>query len=319
MITDIPTKDDFYAMADHIVNEAWEKVAGMAYEHRDIGVSNRFFSESEYFTEKNFIDIDDNYWKFERPKLITALTLILQSVEFRIKGLIVDISPYLLITNATRNPPKADDQGNISFSEFHTLDAQDLIKVHDTFSGNKLSNEFTDWFRTMRMLRNRFMHTVDKSTDITPELIFTSVAFAHKHLNKESPHWIWHRYQYRTEHSSTGIDYESRYGEGFSSAVWEMLPTHYEFASAIFSCSKESARKYFGYIKNEPGDANPKESFYCQKCLSVMEKKEYFDSKNIDSALKTVQYNRKSNSYICAFCCDEKNTKPRDWEDENEE
>lgn len=31
MITDIPTKTDFYTMADHMVNEAWEKIADLAY------------------------------------------------------------------------------------------------------------------------------------------------------------------------------------------------------------------------------------------------------------------------------------------------
>jgi len=239
-------------------------------------------------------------------------------VEFRIKGLIVEISPYLLIVNATRNPPKADSCGNISFSEFHTLDAQDLIKVHDTFSSVKFSVKFTDWFRDMRILRNRFMHTVDMKTDISPELIFTSVVFAHRNLNPDSAHWIWHRYQYKAVHSSGGIHFHQD-DEEFSGTVWEMLQTHYEFTSAISACSKELARKFFGYRKNDADDESIIESFYCKKCVSVMEKSWNFDGKFIDSALETVQYNRKLNRYVCLFCHDEQISKPRGiWEEDEE-
>ncbi|PAV94236.1 hypothetical protein CJD50_21720 [Hafnia paralvei] len=33
IITDIPTKYDLYTMADHMVNEAWEKITALANEH----------------------------------------------------------------------------------------------------------------------------------------------------------------------------------------------------------------------------------------------------------------------------------------------
>ncbi len=43
-----------------------------------------------------------------------------------------------------------------------------------------------------------------------------------------------------------------------------------------------------------------------------MEKSWNFDSKHLDSALETVQYNRSKGAYICAFCLDEQKTKPID-------
>lgn len=310
MIIDIPTKNDFYTMADHIVNEAWEKVADLAYEFREIDIWNSFHKESKCFSESDASNFE-HYWAFARPKLITAFNLILQSIEFRLKGLIVEISPYLLITNATRNPPKPDSDGNISFSEFHTLDSQDLIKVHNTFASKALPEKFTTWFNSMRTLRNRFMHSVDKKTDIMPHLIFTSVIEAHNYLNTECAHWIWHRYTYRAAHDSGGINMRIEEIEQFSGIVWSMLPTHYEFATAISICSKESVRTLFGYAKNDTTDNNSKESFYCKKCVSVMKKGWNFDSKHLDYALKTVQYDRKKRLYICAFCLDEQKTKPR--------
>lgn len=315
MITDMPTKDDFYTMADHMVNEAWEKVADLAYDYYNYGESNDFKTQSSYYDDGDLANLE-NYWQYARPKLITAFTLILQSVEFRLKGLIVEISPYLLITNATKNLPKSDSEGNISFTEFHTLDAQDLLKIYNAFSSVKLPETFSEWFKNMRILRNRFMHTVDKNTDITPEFIFTSVVTAHRYLNSESSHWIWHRYQYKVAHSSGGVVNGMEDKEEFSGTVWEMLNIHYEFTSVISVCSKQAALDFFGYHKISPGDIHVKESFYCKKCVSVMEKRFNFDGKHIESALETVQYNRKLEKYICAFCHDQQDVKAKGiWEE----
>ncbi|BHD75844.1 MULTISPECIES: hypothetical protein [Enterobacterales] len=93
-----------------------------------------------------------------------------------------------------------------------------------------------------------------------------------------------------------------------------MLPTHYEFTAAISACSKELVRELFGYAKNN----NSKESFYCKKCVSVMEKRWNFDDKHLDGALKTVQYHLGKKMYICAFCLEEQKTKPRGmWEEDD--
>ena len=319
MIIDIPTKNYFYTMADHIVNEAWEKIANLAYDFREFGIWNNYYKESDYFSESEVSDLE-HYWAFARPKLITAFNLIIQSVEFRLKGLIVEISPYLLITNATRNPPKPDSDGKTSFSEFHTLDSQDLIKVHNTFASKALPDHFITWFNNMRILRNRFMHSVDKKTDIMPHQIFTSIIVAHNYLNTESAHWIWHRYNYRATHASGGVNVGIEEDEEFSGIVWSMLQTHYEFTAAISVCSKESVRDLFGYTKNDAKDSSPKESFYCRKCVSVMEKGRNFDAKHLESALETVQYHRGKKMYICAFCLDEQKIKPHGiWEGCDEE
>jgi len=319
MIIDIPTKNDFYTMADHMVNEAWEKIVDLAYDFKDIDFLCELNKNSDTRIDEN-ISNSEKYWTFHRPKLITALTLILQSVEFRLKGLIVEISPFLLITNATRSPPKPDSEGNISYAEFHTLDAQDLIKVLDTFSNNKLPVQFTEWFRNVRILRNRFMHTVDNSTGIDPELILHSIVFAHKHLNPDAHHWIWHRYLYKAEHLSGGINYIDESEEEFSGPVWAMLQTHYEFSSALSVFSKHTARESFNFIKYDTDEEQAQKSYYCKKCISVMEKGFNFDDKHLDYTVETVQFNRKRQLYICTFCLDEQKEVPRGlWDDEDEQ
>lgn len=93
------------------------------------------------------------------------------------------------------------------------------------------------------------MHTVDNSTNNDSELIFNSIIFAHKHLNHDTYHWIWHRYLYKAEHSSGGINYIDESKEEFSGIVWAMLQTHYEFASALSVCTKDIAKESFNFIK----------------------------------------------------------------------
>ncbi len=294
MIVDIPTKSDFFASADHMVNEAWENISMLAHNYFDLEINNHFYLSSRNEYEEFILNLDE-YWNFARPKLISALTLVLQSVEFKLKGLIADISPYLLITSSSRQIPKADDKGVISFSQFHSIDAQDLITVYETFSDKKLSTKFKKWYAEIRVLRNKFMHTVDKSSDISPELIFKSIVFAHNELNKKELHWIAHRYKYKAEHSGCGIDFGKEPESGY---IIEMLQVHYELTGAIHVCSREGANEFFGFDIEE-------NSFYCRHCVSVMSQYEWFDSKHIDYCLGTVQMNKRSGLYQCVFCRNE--------------
>lgn len=291
MIVDIPSKNDFFTSADHMVNEAWEKIALLAHNYYDIENKNHFYMTSKSLYEKYYLNLDE-YWKFARPKLISALTLVLQSVEFRIKGLIAEISPYLLLSSSSRQIPKADSKGVISFSQFHSIDAQDLITVYETFSEKKLSPKFNKWYSEIRVLRNKFMHTVDNKSDISPELIFKSIVFAHNELNKDDSHWIFHRYNYKAIHSDGGIDFGINATSGL---IYEMLQIHYELTGAIHVCSRAVANEIFGFDPEV-------ESFYCKHCVTVMSKYEWFDSKHIDDCFGTVQLNTRTSLFQCVFC-----------------
>ncbi|MHA3054685.1 hypothetical protein [Acinetobacter sp. ANC 4633] len=183
MIIDIPAKEDFYASADDMVNEAWKKISNLAHTYYELDTDNMFYKSSDYSCDYITLGLD-NYWSHVRPKLISALTLVIQSVEFRLKGLIAEISPYLLLSSSSKNIP------NRSFTQFHSIDAQDLIKVYEMFADKDFSPKFKKWYEDIRILRNRFMHTVDKRSDISPELIFKSIIFAHDELNGNNSHWI---------------------------------------------------------------------------------------------------------------------------------
>ncbi|KYQ83490.1 hypothetical protein AWW72_14195 [Acinetobacter sp. NRRL B-65365] len=299
MIVDIPTKLDFYTSADHMVNEAWEKIAQLAHLHYEVANREHFHISKENIYEENKLNLD-NYWNFARPKLISALTLVLQSVEFRLKGLIAEISPYLLLSSSSRQIPKADEKGVISFSHFHSIDAQDLITVYETFSDKKLSSKFRKWYEEIRILRNKFMHTVDKNSDISPELIFKSIVYSYNELNDNEFHWILHRYKYKAVNSHQGMNFEK---ESVSGYIFEMLQVHYELTGAINVCSREVANEIFGF------DIEAKR-FTCKHCVSIMSRYEWFDSKHLDTCIGTVQVNKRSGLYQCVVCRNEYETLP---------
>lgn len=68
----------------------------------------------------------------------------------------------------------------MKFSQFRTIDAQDLVRVHDTFSDSVLLPDFIRRFGYLREKRNTFMHSVDKSLNVPVLEVIESILFMHK-------------------------------------------------------------------------------------------------------------------------------------------
>jgi len=93
------------------------------------------------------------------------------------------------------NFPKNRDKQNTSFSEFCTIDAQDLIRVHDTVSTDHLSDDFRRWYDELRRLRNKLMHTVDRTIAIIDKDVSIKVMEGCEYcINSRS--WVDIRSQY---------------------------------------------------------------------------------------------------------------------------
>jgi len=164
MITDIPTSSDFQNAGINLLNLSWDSTMSL--------LTERIVEIDKINTN---VSVNETYWKSAQPILTSSLTLIQQGVEFFLKGKISEVSPYLLIANMPSNFPKNSNKQNTPFSDFRTLDAQDLIRVHDTVSENRLSDEFCQWYDELRRLRNKLMHTVDNTLFITDKDILIKV------------------------------------------------------------------------------------------------------------------------------------------------
>lgn len=151
MITDIPTQTDYENTALRLLNLAWENTVTL--------VVNLDYAKN-YDKHNSFPEKD--YWDACQSQLSTAVSLVQQAFEFFLKAKIITVSPYLLISGTSRDWPKGCDKRDIPFAEFYTIDAQDLIRTHNTVSTTVLSPDMKELFESMRKIRNSIMHTVDK-------------------------------------------------------------------------------------------------------------------------------------------------------------
>jgi hypothetical protein len=111
--------------------------------------------------ERRWSQAVDEYLRAAQQALGTAVALAQQGTEFLLKGKIAAVSPLLLISGDPRDWPAGCDKNDVPFADFKTIDAQDLIRCHDTVCSPRLSDQFKNRFEQLRRMRNSVMHTVD--------------------------------------------------------------------------------------------------------------------------------------------------------------
>lgn len=171
MITNIPIADDYYTSGKELLNFAWDTTANLLIE----------FDQADYYGYDES-EISDAYWAAAKRTLITAVTIVQQAVELIIKGRIVDVSPYLLISDIPSRWPSPYEGGAIDFELFRTIDAQDLIRVHDTFANQAFDAHFVEKFHNLRAVRNIVMHSAGKKISVPVAEVIDSVLYMHNAL-----------------------------------------------------------------------------------------------------------------------------------------
>ncbi|MGF1713345.1 hypothetical protein L4D08_00350 [Photobacterium chitinilyticum] len=171
VVKNIPTAEDYFQSGKELFDFAWDVVAKLL----------TTLDEAEYY-EIDPEEISESYWKSATRHVTTALSITQQGVEIALKGKIAEISPYILISDVPQRWPSPYGRDSIDFSEFRTLDAQDLIRVHDTFSQTPLPSLFVVKFNELREKRNKFMHSVDKNIVVHVAEVVESLLFMHKTL-----------------------------------------------------------------------------------------------------------------------------------------
>ena len=171
MTVNVPTADDFFTAGKELLDFAWDITAQLL----------KNFDEAEYFGVDP-AEISESYWLSARRRLTTALSITQQGVEFVLKGRITQISPYLLLADPPTKWPSPNEVTTVDFSSFRTIDAQDLVRVHDTFAAQRLNAAFVVKFHELREKRNRIMHSVDKKLTVHVKEVIDSLLFMHKAL-----------------------------------------------------------------------------------------------------------------------------------------
>lgn len=161
MIIDIPTDDEYATNGKAFLNLAWEGVINLSTELA------RYKDFDDFHNEEEQQELEEKYWKHAQHNLSVAIALAQQGTEFLLKGKIAVVSPYLLIAGEPGKWPAGCDTQDKSFADFKTVDAQDLIRLHNTVCTPKLPEEFRADFEKLRRLRNTIIHSVDKRATLS--------------------------------------------------------------------------------------------------------------------------------------------------------
>lgn len=167
MIVEIPTPEEFKAASLNVLNLAWDTAIGALLELRE------WSDFAAYADEDAEPEMPDGYWEATQPALSNALTLVQQSAELALKGRIAAVNPLSLIANDPKDWPKRCETEDVPFSMFKTLDASELVRVHDTISSHRLGPEFAAFFDEIRRQRNQILHKgrSDKAIDVRNLLV----------------------------------------------------------------------------------------------------------------------------------------------------
>lgn len=171
MITDIPSASEFEAAGLNQLYLAWQIALRAVYDHEEL-------VDYSGFDDTDAQEAAAEYWAKSQPALANAFGLTQQAMEMALKGRIAAVSPYLLISRDPKDWPKGVDSGSVPFSEFRTLDAADLIKVHNSFSAAPLDDAFRQFWDQVRRDRNKIMHSVAPKAFDPAELVRTILTAA---------------------------------------------------------------------------------------------------------------------------------------------
>jgi hypothetical protein len=282
LILNFPRKDDFYSAANDFLNSSWESVIEHLSEFRELqGV----YDDSEHETES------ERYWSSAKQTLVSATAAVQQAVEFYIKGQIVEVSPYLLISGSPQSWPKGSSRGDIEFSAFRTIDAQDLLKVHDTVCKQRFDDYFIQWFERLRVIRNKVMHTVDKSLNVTPESVIDLILFAHDYFMAPKS-WFDSRRAY-LENTPANSMKSIREDGNYECYILQSLLSEFQTVANILKPSE--AKKYLKYDKKA-------KSILCPSCSNKISRMDFWDDSMFEYCAETYQRNGDTEIYHCSLC-----------------
>ena len=148
MIKDIPTEAELESAALDLLVMAWEAALETMRTIRRSAIE-------EWDTDGS---ARADYDIARQPTLRHAHVWIHQAQELGLKARIVGVSPYLLLIGDPRSWPKSERDGSVSFSDLRTIDASDLVRVHDTVCLAKLPADFVRRFEQDRRNRNKIVH-----------------------------------------------------------------------------------------------------------------------------------------------------------------
>lgn len=268
MIVDVPTQGQFYSAGVNQLYLAWKIAIGTQQALTRIGAA----AEDR--------EAADEYWHSVQPELANAYSLIQQAMEMALKGRIAAVSPFLLLSRDPRECAEGVGTKDISFGEFHTINASDLLKVHNSVVRPALGEGFGAFWDDVRRDRNRIMHSTSRATFTAGQVVLAILRAAHTlFADKAWPAQL--------------LDQEA----GQMYAIFSMDDHVYssivgEIGCALDLLAPADARAIFGFDKG-------RRAYVCPQCYVSAERDFAFD---LPKLAQFASRNPSETTLHCVFC-----------------
>lgn len=279
MIKDIPTSEEFDIAAKAQFDFAW-----------DIVIS--FLLMINHASRYSEIDENDKeaFWETARQRILTSLIIAQQGVELAIKGKLVEISPYLLISGNYSDWPKDNDGRGVSFSEFRAIDAQDLIKVYNTVNATKFDDKFSELFDRLRKQRNKAMHTVSRDLNVSAQEVILILLEVHEYLYHDE-NWVETRADFLGNSPETHLYFDTDHVSGLVAK---------EFLTVFNFLTPSQITRFFKIDKKQ-------RLYYCPQCKYEGDKYE-----GIEPIYAVLRPNKPDSDNLFCFVCNDVHLVDRD-------
>lgn len=237
MIIDIPTPEDFHQAGASQLFLGWRIAMEATHDFR--GLEDAYGTLDEETTK--------TFWDSSQPALANAFSLVQQGMELALKARIARVSPYLLISRDPKDWPRRVASEDTSFGEFRTLDAVDLIKVHNSLISPRLSDEFAQFWDQIRRDRNKILHSIAPKV-YDPATIIRTILIAAKTLFDDLS-WPARLLQAHDGDQNAA----SGYGEYAFNVVMQ------EIDDALSFLSTAEAKRFLGFDKK-------RRAYLCPRC-----------------------------------------------------
>ena len=303
MIVEIPDADDFARASSNLLNLAWQ----VAVDYLE------FWEESELIhpepgipftmTDENGLEIqvtgeeglptpeqaaatEKEFWRRSQPALANALSLIQQAVEFALKGRIAAVSPFLLISREAGEYSKAGAMKDLPFSSFRSIDAADLMRLHDTVCQERIRDRFGEFWEHLRRERNRRIHSVEpRPTLLSPFSLIQWVLVANEMLAERKP-WFYRRLEYLAS-SEMKVAYET-------CATTDYAKTLSQMEKAIHYLDKKFTRRLFGHDHRS-------RTYVCVNCRDLADE-DLWDELDLGKTAQLTPKAPDTKIVLCAVC-----------------
>jgi hypothetical protein len=232
VIDNVPTAEELRTVSLRLYFKAWADITEIVtewlqvYDVRTIGWS---LEEGHYYVEPDDSPMSEGssewreYIQAAQSDLQGIYTLIQQSQEIGLKARICEVSPYLLLKRTDVKPAEANTN-TWDFTDFPTIDAAELIRVHNTFCSTVLSTDFQKQYDEIRRNRNKISHLGIYKRSIDPQLIIDILQMHYAELY-HGRRWMDDRLHFATLHRWADYadgDFNER--TGLFNELWRVLP-----------------------------------------------------------------------------------------------